>query len=146
MPLVGRMSSQGPSQSVTPLPHGLRVIPVDVLENDASYVLRADLPGTMTLTTRNDIHAHFTHRHEERGRQCRVRWSNRSNQRDEEDDEEVGRRRLQVPPRGATRYDGIRPTLVAHAAEHRLLEARRPIRRWNADCDVWQATIEGADG
>jgi len=70
MPLVSRVSSHGPSQSVTPLPHGLRVIPVDVLENDASYVLRADLPGTMTPITQNDIHVQFTHRYEERGCQC----------------------------------------------------------------------------
>ena len=43
MPLATRPVA---SQLTAPLTsQGLRVIPVDVLENDKSYVLRADLPG-----------------------------------------------------------------------------------------------------
>ena len=43
MPMVTR--TPGTSGSLAPLTSGLRVIPVDVLEDDKSYVLRADLPG-----------------------------------------------------------------------------------------------------
>ena len=43
MPMVTR--TPGTSGSLAPLTSGLRVIPVDVLEDDKSYILRADLPG-----------------------------------------------------------------------------------------------------
>jgi len=43
MPLAQR--TPGASGALAPLASGLRVIPVDVLEDEKSYVLRADLPG-----------------------------------------------------------------------------------------------------
>ena len=43
MPLAQR--TPGASGALAPLAGGLRVIPVDVLEDEKSYVLRADRPG-----------------------------------------------------------------------------------------------------
>ena len=49
MPMVTR--TPGTGGSLAPLTSGLRVIPVDVLEDDKSYVLRADLPGMKRKTS-----------------------------------------------------------------------------------------------
>jgi len=50
MPLAQRPATGG--GAMIPLPAGLRVIPVDVLEDEHSYVLRADLPGMK----KEDVH------------------------------------------------------------------------------------------